>query len=145
MLKLSKPRLALIIGLPGSGKTEFIMRSFPRAAHFDDVLANHAALAPNGLFGFVKVLRRKVDIVAGDSSLASKGSYDMFYEVLDPWIHRYDVLEVYFENDVEQCRRNVIARGRYDTNQMLRMIDELAPGYHIPVGAEVMPVWRPET
>jgi hypothetical protein len=51
-----------------------------------------------------------------------------------------------FENDSQQCVRNVKQRARSarrDVNADLAKIVEYSPLYVIPAGAKVLPVWLP--
>ncbi len=48
---------------------------------------------------------------------------------------------IYFENNPEICKRNVISRMKRPELE-INLIDELFKDYKIPDGAKTIPVWK---
>jgi 5-(carboxyamino)imidazole ribonucleotide mutase len=146
----SKPGvLHAIAGLPGSGKSHRVrdlaqecsgVRSEDFHAHAHD---NSQAVEKSKHFEeLIRDLRAGKNCVVADiifCEAARRTALEMSVKRNVPGVQiRWE----YFENDAEQCRRNVISRARGTVEEQLRMVGVLSAKYAIPPAAAVLPVWK---
>ncbi len=138
----------LIAGLPGSGKTMhmcdlsrdgwLVFDSFKKYA-FDDCSAfrksrNFAAL--------IQALRSGVKCVVADVNFCRTESRAEADSVLLTEVPGIEINWLYFSNDSQACKANIIHRNKPSVSQQLKTLDDLSPCYRIPWGADVRPSYR---
>ena|SRR5260370_41561893 len=134
-------KLIVVVGLPGSGKTT-IMKSLKQAGRVNEIFDDYQA----GTTGDVKDPRSSryyssllAALRAGKAAAVSDVRYCVHAE-----LHRFlaavlaEIPEVelelyYFENDPEQCRKNIIKRERHieTVERELKLVKEYAPHYAV--------------
>ncbi len=127
--------LVLVVGLPGSGKTQY---AHARASREGLVLVDD----PTGLEA-LDVLESRSGIVTDPhlccSETRAKAEHTLrkrFPGVVLEW--------VFFENDPDACFANVGRRQKAGDSRMVAgMIWGASKRYQIPEGVLVLPVWRP--
>jgi hypothetical protein len=147
------PKIVILIGLPGSGKTEYLGPALRRGEPvFDDFHANaignsHAFDNSRNREPLREALAAQKDCYIADiefcrsSQLAEvmSGINRLAAELALP----VTIEQIFFANDPLACKANVIARNRPSRAIELAKIEELAPIYRIPPGAQVFPVRGP--
>jgi predicted kinase len=144
--KDSKKKMVLIIGLPGSGKSHlmknindgsFIEFDDPEEIEFDEE-SNDFSKSWDKI---KKVLLEGKNIIinSGDFIQPHGENLISFFQDLGK-TYDYSIRTIYFENNPEQCIKNIEKRG-------FRMFDNDAmyyasKNYKIPVGAEIIQVYR---
>ena len=136
-----KPKLIIVIGMPGSGKTTYLERLLQNKTitEFYDDYQGHTydgQLDPRLSKYYTPLLTR---LKRGKTLAVSDIRYCL-HEELNRFVQA--ILEVapetllefcYFENDPQSCKKNVKKRARTDrVERELRLIDEYAPRYTIP-------------
>ena len=110
-------RVIVVIGMPGSGKTT-LLKSLG-VEYFDDIFANNSEKLP----------AFKAAILAGRSVAVSDVDFCKS-EVLNKFVRDLtDVEFIYFANDPEQCKKNVLARNRKSVKRELTLIEEYSKVY----------------
>ena len=147
------PTVTILIGLPGSGKSEYLKSAHQRGEPtFDDFHANaienshafensrqrdplKAALAAGkdcrvSDIAFCNAAHLR-SVIAGIIALGCELGTPVTVELL------------YFANDPLACKDNVQRRNRDSLPKELAMIEALTTLYVIPPGARTLPVWTP--
>lgn len=140
----SRTKTIVIVGLPGSGKTmkaKEIMKLNPgRSWKIYDDFESEKALP--------KIGRENQIISDGLLTLnPPEDGIDEFREVADIMDSDFEV--IYFENDPESAKANILRRwesGKGDRHQrperLLADLDYIAKRYQIPPGAKTIPVYK---
>lgn len=128
--------IILIIGLPGSGKTHLgqkLQCELPKSLFIDD--------ASSTLFNYeIWNLANSCDyenIILADCYLCISAHLEA---ALNMFIN-HNVTRIYFENNPEQCLKNVQNR---DNRNVDGWIKYLAVEYIIPHNVNMIPVYKPE-
>lgn len=141
-------KLTVIVGLPGSGKTETIKRDFPTAQYSaDDFMANSHSDSPNFNASrkydkLVEVLKSNKDCVVSDITFCRTVRRQEFNQVIAKAVPNVSMEWQFYANDADQCRKNVNARSRASLAAELAEINKLSPTYEIPANAKPLPVWK---
>lgn len=122
-----KTRLAMLIGLPGSGKTHWIN------AHIDDYELIFDDLNRDSLPDALKAIGVVKSMIIADPHLCVPENLSKAMELFN----ECEIEEVYFENNPTQCKLNVLHRN--DGRRVDGLIDMYAKLYHPPTNA--IPVW----
>lgn len=139
-------RLVIVVGLPGSGKTSLLRYLKVEAeGRGQSVALLDDPRERNELEAFLDcVTREQPDVVfIADPALCDEATR---YTAAALFAKRLDSAEVqwkFFANDTSQCLAN--AANRDDGRNVRVDILMWTKRYTIPEGAEVLPVWRPDT
>lgn len=153
---LGNPRVFLIIGLPGSGKTAFINSNterFGSALDCDDYYKH----APPGNVGIrrsryfdalMQAFRARQSVIVSEIVFCRETALAEFERELSVALGGLGVSasieRIYFENDPQACIANVRRRARPEREEWeVAYILQTSPNYHIPADAIVVPVYRP--
>ena len=140
--------LMLVAGLPGSGKSTWCRGVAARtgAVLIDDFKSD----APDLVFrNALKLPRLARAVAAGRSCIVADIDFTRTDARTDAvgWLAsqfpHIEPLWVFFTNDPERCRANVLADTSRNTPARLREIESRAQIYKIPSNARVLPVWAP--
>lgn len=121
----------LITGLPGSGKSYLARTKYSSLPRLDDPMHKDA------LDNFLKENDGK-DIVITDPWLCHSGRRLAAATFLD--VLGYDVEFIFFENNIDKCKRNLQYRNDGRVINNLEVFN-----YEIPEGTEVLTIWQPES
>jgi predicted kinase len=144
------PKLIVVIGLPGSGKSHYVheLRGSCQGVCAEDYMAsshnNSSRFTDSRHYAdLIRDLRDGKDCVIAD------------IEYCDTW-RRVEVEEVVardvpgvtiewhcFENNPTQCNANVDSRNRKNAEEEKKKVRHLSQKYQIPFCAKVIPVWTP--
>lgn len=131
-------RVALIVGLPGSGKTylaqEYVARGY---VLFDDPKTGDH----NHRDAILAAVRLGQDVVVCDPHLCVQTVQQAAGTLLR--VLGADIEWVYFENDPVTCARNI--RYRNDGRVVSDSLRMLSRHYHIPAGVVPRAVWQSPT
>lgn len=126
------------VGLPGSGKTfqaEKLQKESPSSILFDDVKIEDIGL-------IAESARIYNTIILTDPWFCDEHCRERSTKKLKETIGNDLIIDWrFFENDIEQCRKNVEFRadGR-EVNGSLRRFSKI---YKVPEGYKPIPVWKP--
>lgn len=141
-------QIILIAGLPGSGKTTYLETLRQEGwLVFDDFKAN--AYNDSSVFwhsrnyeALLMALREGQKCVVVDIDFCKTNSRHEADTSLREQIPDLTLNWVFFENDFQACQVNVRRRASRSIEDNLRALDEYHALYQIPIGAQVIPVWR---
>jgi len=137
MPKKKSPKVTLIVGLPGSGKT-FLAHDLARsedARVFDDMKMSDLKDIRKD------ILRHKKNMILVSPQLCFEATRKLVEATVKEWGATVQV--IYFENDPEQCLKNVESRD--DGRKVYFFIRDVSKEYKIPEDVNVIcRVWRPE-
>lgn len=119
-------RITLIIGLPGSGKT--YLASKMTGYIIDDIKS------------ITQLINTSQDIVISDVNFCDDKILQKSISMLGKRYPTHTISCIYFENNPEKCRQNVIYRN--DGRNVEGTIARFTPIYNPPVGAKA--IWSPE-
>jgi hypothetical protein len=137
--------LIILVGLPGSGKSRLTEEYREKGySVFDDFLGYHKSLRPQGLLSFLDALEDKKLVICNDVFITNPIDRIKIERVLARY-PEYKVDWWFYDNDPEQCTKNILADSvrRKDFQTRIDLIKLLAPTYQIPEGSEVIRVFRP--
>jgi RNase adaptor protein for sRNA GlmZ degradation len=143
--------IILIAGLPGSGKTTYLKALQQEGwLVFDDFKAN--AYNDSSVFwhsqnyeALLMVLREGQKCVVVDIDFCKTESRHEADTALREQIPDLKLNWLFFENDFEACQANVRRRASRSIEDNLRAVNEYHALYRIPIGAQVISVWRPDS
>lgn len=148
-------RAIFIVGLPGAGKS-YYARQLAReidATLFDDFKAN--AIGDCSHFPFAKsyvelinVLRSGKDSIISDIDFCKTESRNEARQCIEQLVQGVEVEWIFFENDPEECRENIIRRAKMEGRKQSGPIDALerySKVYVISDDSHVIPVWDSAT
>jgi hypothetical protein len=139
----SPGKLVIVIGLPGSGKTNYIDSAPKSALKFDDIIGTFCTGE------LMSGLGSGLDCYISDSRMCN---YMVFKDLMSKTGFKGVLKLVLFNNDVKSCIDNV--RRKHSKNTSKKIVEEIIAFSHIyfldnykRVGAEVevevRPVYRP--
>ncbi|GMV26423.1 MAG: hypothetical protein AMXMBFR58_24540 [Phycisphaerae bacterium] len=138
--------LLVVVGLPGSGKTEY-MKTLASAVtgcvaddYMKDSLGGSEFTMSRSRRLVVEALRTGKNCIVSDIELCRPHRRAEFEQTMRADVPSLLIRWVFFRNDPAACTQNVICRARPQMIEELRKIQELAPQYQIPAGAIVRPV-----
>ena len=140
---LPNKRITVIVGLPGSGKTHLGQHLVSQTGgmFIDDVDKS------GGLEAVSKAINSGVaHLVLSDPNLCEKVNQKNARSFLNfnARTKGYNVSWIYFENNVEKCRNNVVHRATNGDNRRVDGAIKLWSNiYYIPEDANVVGVWQP--
>jgi len=129
-------KIILIVGLPGSGKTELARKM--GGALLDD-------LSNNGGLEKIDVLVNTNEplIIITDPHLCRTEAREFAIRFLSEHASEYIVEWIFFENNIEACRDNIQNRRVFgDLRIVETTLERLAKAYVVPDFGRVVPVWR---
>ena len=155
--KPMSPRLTMICGLPGSGKSHWIEQHEKEFARvIPDFFKNALFNCSDGGRKFwrgrsypelIVDLRSGRQCCIADVILCRAEARDSAEKVLREAVPGIEITWLAFENKPELCERNVKydheRKGR-NLEHRLQTIRELAPAYSIPDNAAALPIGTPE-
>ena len=131
---MTKTKVVLIIGLPGSGKSHYIDENmdycndpYKNDIVFDDITKDQIA-------SLISLIGNTDKILVADPHLCNPANLEIARELLKD----ADIEEVYFENNPEQCRLNVEYRN--DDRKVASLIKLYSKIYDPPSTA--LKIWR---
>ena len=140
-----------IVGLPGAGKSYYArqLASEINATLFDDFKAN--AIGNCSHFPFAKSyvelingLRSGKDSIISDIDFCKTESRNEACQCIEHLVEGVEIEWIFFENDPEKCRENIIRRaiteGRRQSGP-INALERYSKIYVIPDGSLVVPVW----
>lgn len=140
--------ITLIAGLPGSGKSHWIADEVARtgSVNFDDFRANSFGNDPriarsSKLPDLRQAITMGLSALVSDIAFCEAAMRAEMEQLLEQEFPRVPHAWLFFEADAGQCRRN-LEDDPEGNSERLGMLKRFAPGYKIPPGAEVLPVWR---
>jgi hypothetical protein len=138
------PKLIVVMGLPGSGKTFYskrLMKSGLRC--FDDFHADadgdsiEVAASPDWP-DLKESLKTGVDAVVGDIAFCEPSRRAALMEAVRAEVPSVQIEYLAFENNPARCLENLINVA--DSDHRIAKLSEWAPRYVLPEGAIVMPI-----
>jgi len=143
-------KLIVVVGLPGSGKSHHVqeLRTNCAGVCAEDYMANSLGDSPRFTdsrhYGdLISDLRAEKDCVIADIEYCDTWRRVEVEEVVSRDVPGVTIEWHCFENNPSQCEANVDRRSRESAEEEKRKIRSLSAKYHIPSGAEVIPVWTP--
>jgi predicted kinase len=142
--------IILLAGLPGSGKTTYL-ETLRQAGWltFDDFKAN--AFNDSSVFwhsrsyqALLNALQTGQNCVVADIDFCKASSRNQAELALRTRVQDLALSWQFFENDLEACQANIRRRASRSIEDNLRALHTYHAWYQIPIGAEVIPVWRPD-
>ncbi len=138
----------LIAGLPGSGKTTYMeARQREGWSIFDDFKAN--AFNDSSVFWHSRnyealpmALREDQKYLVADIDFCKANSRSEAETALRTQIPDVMLSWLFFENDFYACQANIRRRASRSVEDNMRALHEYGALYEIPIGAQVIPVWR---
>lgn len=149
-------KLTVIVGLPGSGKSRWMQkrRDLYPGVYAEDFMANSRGDRP----GFANsrhydklicALQDGLDSIIADIAYCDSGSR----AEVEPTVRRSapsTTMEwIFFEKNLDQCVRNIQARGKHEPDREPKVDREIAEAhrlskvYSIPECVKRLPVWHP--
>lgn len=144
---MPKPEVLFVAGLPGSGKTPYLMRLQADGwVTFDDYQANARDNSPRFRAGrryreLVQALRDGKKCVVADMKFCRPEDRREARNNLEEDVPGLCVRCEFFENDPKQCAEN-IHRSERSPGPRLAKLAEFAPEYSPPRGATFLPIMR---
>jgi hypothetical protein len=141
--------IILLVGLPGSGKTTYMgARQEEGWSIFDDFKANSYNHSP--VFGhsrkydaLLAALRKGQKCLVADIDFCKASSRREAEAALRTQIPDIVPKWLFFENDFFACQANLTRRASPSIEENLRALHGYGTSYQIPIGAQVVPVWKP--
>jgi hypothetical protein len=137
------PRLTIVVGLPGAGKSTYCKHHAPGGVYYGDVCHPSRTSGPKGLDEVVVRLLQGNDCLIEDVSFCEAAQRDRVGNWIKSVVPDVQIEWVYFENDVRKCLCNIMGDflDGHDRNHLSRF--ECFFGlvqrklYTIPDGAHV--------
>lgn len=148
-LKQVTPRVILLGGLPGSGKTPYLEQLRTQGWEiFDDFQANAHENSPRFQQArrceeLVQALRTGRACVVSDMRVLCPDYRQQAQRFLEEKVGTVALEWQFFEKDTEQCEQNIrCASGLRPPEPRLAKLKEFSRKYSVPANAVQMPVWR---
>jgi len=141
--------LLVVVGLPGSGKTTWskAVAVETGALRIDDFKSKAPDL---GFRSSLKLPLLEQTLAAGrhtillDIDITRTEARSEAAAYLQSRFPKVTPIWVFFANEPEFCRRNILRDTSRRKEGRLVELDARSPNYRIPAGAIVLPVWRSE-
>ena len=144
-------KIIIVIGLPGSGKTHYIKNKFSSNKSIlicEDYYKNSGGIFADSEYYYdvINALKENREIIISDIIFCQKGRLAKFINILEGLSKslgvKIDLDFIYFENNPECCKKNVIKRNREErTDIEMSFIEKVSPKYKIPKGEKMVPVF----
>ena len=151
------PKITIIIGLPGSGKTMYLKDNAEKFRDFficDDYHKSgykKSKCFEDSLFydDMQKALKEGKNVALTDIAYCKterlKNAEEGIKKIAKELNLKIKTEYLYFENDPETCKQNILRRNRANRIfRELKYIDETSKQYAIPKGVKIFPVFRKE-
>ena len=144
------PKIVIVGGLPGSGKTPYLKQLSSEGWEvFDDFQANARDNSPEfrnarHYARLILALRAGRRCVVSDIRFVCPGDRQEAERVLRDELPNVAIDWRFFEPDREQCEDNILrasASGRRSKARLAKL-EEFSQKYSVPSDAVQMPVWR---
>jgi predicted kinase len=142
-------KVVFLVGLPGAGKSTHLKR-FEGTGKlcFDDFKAH--AVNNSSRFDcsrhyqdLLSTLRSGAECIVSDVDFCRPAARKDAEKFLNHDVAGIEMEWIFFENNPEQCKKNVIARGRNSFQHELITIQYFTRVYKLPVGCIPIPVVKP--
>lgn len=129
--------ITIIIGLPGSGKSTYLTQKYMDEIVFDDYHKYNKKSFEKSIYysDFLKALKKEKDIILSDISYCRSGKLKEVENKIRELKNNIKLTRVYFENNPELCKKNVLYRNRKSSGLEIELIDKLSQCYLIPKNA----------
>ena len=115
-----EPRLIVIIGLPGSGKTELMNKySISNYELFDDFVTSFF------IGRLSSYLRQNKKVCACDPRLCLVENFQYYFNKFTEIVPTNSILIILFENNPEQCINNINLRTREQGNEKQNILNNV--------------------
>ena len=142
------PKLIIVIGLPGSGKSYYIKKllgdkKIEPEYVYDDFHANahndsSKVTASRYFHSLIEGLKNGKNCLVSDIAFCKNERM----EALKNTIVEPCEIELHcFENNPTQCKKNIAIRARESANTEMSLVNSLTCEYQIPEGAKLIPVY----
>lgn len=118
---MDKPKLVIIIGLPGSGKTILTKINYSEYNIYDDFINNFY----NG--AIISNLEMNIKVCITDPRLCDYNIFKKFINIFQKIIDKSNILLILFENNKDQCLINVKERNKSSKN---KFVEQTIANYH---------------
>jgi len=143
------PKLIIIIGLPGSGKSHYIKNlvaygEIEKEHVYDDFHANahnnsSEVTASQHFIPLIESLKNDKNCLVSDIVFCKNERM----EALKNTIVELCEIELHcFENNPMQCKKNIAIRARESANKEMSLVDSLTCEYQIPKRAKLITVYQ---
>ncbi|MFZ2072361.1 MAG: AAA family ATPase [Minisyncoccia bacterium] len=146
-------KITIIVGLPGSGKTTYIennKNNFKNAVICDDYHKssyNHSHNFEDSVYyeDLKRTLKSGEDAVLSDIAWCKTERREILEKniknILEDIKINAEIIFIYFENNPEACKKNVLKRNRNGRMEReMQFIDEVSAQYTIPDNAIIIPI-----
>ncbi len=142
------PKLVVIVGLPGSGKSFELRhrRMFCSGISVEDFMADSIGHSRNFAYSrhyraLIESLREGHECVIADIEFCRPERRKEFEDVVCRVVENLELEWVYFENDLQGCTRNIQRRNRSRWIDEISKAKELSATYVIPDGSNKLCVF----
>jgi hypothetical protein len=144
-------KITILIGLPGSGKTSYILQNYENIKK-ENIFDDYHETSPEfeGSVYYLKLcnaLKKGEDVIISDIIYCKNEKLDLIVRKINELIKQLGVRAkiecLYFENNPEACKENV--KNRVPPKRIVKeinFIDNIGPDYKIPERAKTIPVFK---
>lgn len=109
----SDSKIVIILGLPYSGKSTYMVQNYENYVKYDDFLSTIYK------FNLVDDLRKGSPIVLNDPRLCNKSDFDKLYDFLLDFVDPNQITIIKFKNDPIQCYKNSKKYSEYNMENII--------------------------
>src|SRR4051812_24371485 len=102
------PKLTVVVGLPGAGKSTYCKRHAPGGVYYEDVCHPGKTSGPRGIGEVAVNLRDGKDCLIEDVSFCEAAQRDRVGDWIKKMVPNVQIEWVFFENDVPKCLCNIV-------------------------------------
>jgi len=144
-------KVIFIAGLPGSGKSSYIIKNYPKDKYavYDDYKCGATDLNFNSSLHFEKLmenLNNERDCVVADIDFCKAESRDEANRFIKEFSPATAIQWIFFENNPEACKQLLSylhATTGKNIAEKSRMLDYYKELYKIPIGVYAERIWQP--